>query len=404
MLCEFYYPFDRGGAEWSSHYLAQGLKEQNHEVKILTPNYGTKAEEIYESVPIYRYPYYLKLHNRTQKVSPMHQTNPLWHFLLFIFLIREILFFKPDVLHIQGKYMMPVAVIVGKLFGLKTVLTLRDYILLCPYGFCINQERSYKVCSLCDLYRNDIPIYINNNYVDINIAQRLFVYISGLFGWLYARMQRVFIPYVDEVVGISESMSRIYTKNNVYVNRTIYNSVQLPQRIRSENENTIVFSGRVSYGKGVDLLLDAYEKLTKSFRNLPKLLIVGQSQMLERQKKIKNVRFLGRRPYNEVLHIMASARLVIVPSRWEEPFGRVALEALYLGIPCVVTNRGGLPEIIEDTKYGVVVQAEVADLAQGIRQALHNEQYFRKVISESRKKIERKYTIEPIKQYLDIYA
>lgn len=46
--------------------------------------------------------------------------------------------------------------------------------------------------------------------------------------------------------------------------------------------------------------------------------------------------------------IYAEVELVIVPSRWPEPFGRVAAEALQAGIPCIVSDIGGLPEVVGD--------------------------------------------------------
>ncbi len=43
------------------------------------------------------------------------------------------------------------------------------------------------------------------------------------------------------------------------------------------------------------------------------------------------------------------SKVVVVPSRWEEPFGCVPTEAMVSGIPCVVSNRGDLPEVVGDT-------------------------------------------------------
>ena len=51
-------------------------------------------------------------------------------------------------------------------------------------------------------------------------------------------------------------------------------------------------------------------------------------------------------PYLETLQKIKAAAAVVVPSRWPEPFGRVALEALMMGTPVVATSSGGLAEII----------------------------------------------------------
>jgi glycosyltransferase involved in cell wall biosynthesis len=57
------------------------------------------------------------------------------------------------------------------------------------------------------------------------------------------------------------------------------------------------------------------------------------------------VALLGYRPHAEVLAAMSQAAVVAVPSRWQEPFGLTALEALACGAALVCSPRGGLPEI-----------------------------------------------------------
>ena len=57
------------------------------------------------------------------------------------------------------------------------------------------------------------------------------------------------------------------------------------------------------------------------------------------------VAFEGPRPHAEVLAAMAEAAIVVVPSRWDEPFGLTALEALASGAALVTTGQGGLREV-----------------------------------------------------------
>jgi glycosyltransferase involved in cell wall biosynthesis len=61
-----------------------------------------------------------------------------------------------------------------------------------------------------------------------------------------------------------------------------------------------------------------------------------------------NVRMTGYRDHPEVLAAMARAAIVVVPSRWPEPFGLVALEALASGAALICSRRGGLPEVAGD--------------------------------------------------------
>jgi UDP-glucose:(glucosyl)LPS alpha-1,2-glucosyltransferase len=71
----------------------------------------------------------------------------------------------------------------------------------------------------------------------------------------------------------------------------------------------------------------------------------GFVQMIRAAAEAANVRMLGYRDHPEVLAAMARAAIVVVPSRWPEPFGLVALEALASGAALICSPRGGLPEV-----------------------------------------------------------
>jgi glycosyltransferase involved in cell wall biosynthesis len=75
----------------------------------------------------------------------------------------------------------------------------------------------------------------------------------------------------------------------------------------------------------------------------------GFVQMVRAEAEAANVRMLGYRDHPEVLAAMARAAIVVVPSRWPEPFGLVALEALASGAALICSPRGGLPEVAGDT-------------------------------------------------------
>jgi glycosyltransferase involved in cell wall biosynthesis len=65
---------------------------------------------------------------------------------------------------------------------------------------------------------------------------------------------------------------------------------------------------------------------------------------------------------------LAAARAVVVPSVWDEPFGRVAAEALAYGRPVITTGRGGLTEVVGDAA-GWIIGTDPAALARAIDEA-----------------------------------
>jgi glycogen(starch) synthase len=114
----------------------------------------------------------------------------------------------------------------------------------------------------------------------------------------------------------------------------------------------VLFVGRLVSDKGVDLALEAIKKCHE-IKHLIHLTIVGSGEESERlkgwvdaNKLSEYIHFLGIKQGKELAKIYNEHQIVIVPSKWEEPFGIVALEAIACGCYAIVSNKGGLPEAI----------------------------------------------------------
>lgn len=131
-----------------------------------------------------------------------------------------------------------------------------------------------------------------------------------------------------------------------------------------------LFVGKLAEYKGVDLLLDAWQRVRHPHASL---CIVGDGPMADRVERgaaaaDSRVRWAGYVPAAGVADHLAAARAVVVPSVWDEPFGRVAAEAMAYGRPVITTGRGGLTEVVGDAA-GWITGTDPAALARAIDEA-----------------------------------
>ena len=160
----------------------------------------------------------------------------------------------------------------------------------------------------------------------------------------------------------------------------IHNGLDVP----SEQPEPISFDpprllclGRLVEDKGFDLALDAVAVLQENFPQLS-LTIAGDGPAradLEQQASRLGisgaVHFAGWVEPGEIPKLVNASSIVVVPSRWQEPFGLVVLEAALMARPVVATRVGGLPEVIVNEQTGLLVEPEnAAALAKAIKSLL----------------------------------
>ena len=126
-------------------------------------------------------------------------------------------------------------------------------------------------------------------------------------------------------------------------------------------EPLFLFVGRLDREKGVDVLLHAFARVRERVPDA-RLRIVGRGPqrpileaLADRLNQSGAISFAGWRDPAGVEEEIASAWAVVVPSRWAEPFGLVAVEAMVRGVPAIVTDHGGLAETVEHGVSGLLV-------------------------------------------------
>lgn len=328
---EFYTPYIVGGAEVSTQMLAESLVSLGHKVTVCTTcdrdykDVVNGVNVIYVRIENIYWPYKTSRKNAFGKLA--------WHFLdirniryskRFNEIIDEV---KPDIVHsnnISGFSCFVWTSAAKK--RIPIVHTIRDY---------------YLMCTKVSMYRG---VECNNQCFRCKI---------------FSLLKRQASKKVDAVIGISSFILNRHIDYGYFqyakYKKIIGNPVKVSKlsnehKIRTYN---IGYIGSLSDAKGVGLLVRVFNKIgNKKY----KLLLAGKGdnlyiQQLESMATNSNIQFLGFVNPNDFYN---KIDLLVVPSQWKEPFGRVVIEAISKGIPVIASCNGGLPEILEGRQEGNV--------------------------------------------------
>jgi glycogen(starch) synthase len=168
-------------------------------------------------------------------------------------------------------------------------------------------------------------------------------------------------------------------------------------------EKIVLYVGRLVYEKGIHVLINAIPKVLEKVN--AKFIIVGSGYMKEQLLNIvrsmkleQKVLFMGFADEETLLRLQKCADVSVVPSLFE-PFGIVALEAMAAKSPVVVSDTGGLSEIVDHDATGFKAYPNDPDsLAWGISKILLDENYEKNLIENAYKKVQEKYNWERIAQ------
>jgi len=163
-------------------------------------------------------------------------------------------------------------------------------------------------------------------------------------------------------------------------------------RYARPNEKIVMFVGRGVREKGCQILIDAFPVVRSHYRDV-KLVVAGggQRQHLIEQAQWMGISnqalFTGFIPDDDLLRLYKVADVACFPSLYE-PFGIVALEAMAAKTPVVVSDAGGLPEVVEAGISGTVTQCNNPEsLAHGILRVLKDPGYARYMADNARERI-----------------
>lgn len=345
-----YAPYKIGGAEKSVQNLAESFVSEGLEVLVLT--LGETSEEFeLNGVNVKRiiiknnyWPFNsdeiglkdkILWHNK-DTYNKEYDSEIINHF-------KE---FKPDVLFTNNLAGFSIRIWdLAYSMNIKIVHTLRDYYIQCVKT---NQFKKGKVC-------------------DSQCLDCLF----------FSKRKKRGSQKVDAVVGISNFILDNHLNKGLFSNalpKVIYNGFDIKfddQKVfESKSHLTFGYIGQLNQSKGIEYLL---EKLAKIENDNWKLLVAGKinesyQKHLELINNSKNIKFLGFCNSDEFYNLID---VLVVPSLWNEPFGRVVLEAISKRKIVIGAKSGGIPELLENNE-AFLFDVDSEELLQIIHKLLNS--------------------------------
>lgn len=160
-------------------------------------------------------------------------------------------------------------------------------------------------------------------------------------------------------------------------------------RFAKDDEKIVYYVGRITFEKGIQVLINAIPKVLKTMNNQVKLIIIGGGNIIHLKQQASNLGiidkccFTGFMSEEDLNKFQTVADCAVFPSLYE-PFGIVALESFASRVPVVVSDAGGLPEVVQHGITGIVTSRGNADsLAWGIMEVLNNSDYSQSLIKNA---------------------
>ncbi|MGB3788097.1 MAG: glycosyltransferase [Phormidesmis sp.] len=308
---------------------------------------------------------------------------------------------KYDVVHVQNFFPLisPSVYFAASAEGVPVVQTLRNYRLLCPNALFF---RDGSVCEDCLGKPIPYPGVIHSCYRESRTAS------AGVATMLVVHnLINTWKNKVTLYIALTEFAKKKFVSAGFPPDKIVVkpNFVAPDPGVGSRKGDFALYVGRLSVEKGLDTLLEAWERLDQP---IP-LKIVGDGPLSDMVQKavdrLPNITWLGRLPMNRVHSLMGDAKFLVFPSKWYETFGRVAVEAYAKGTPVIASNIGAIAEIVDSERTGLhFIPGDASDLASKVDWLLANTPTLERMQKTVRSEYESKYTADRnYQQLIDIY-
>lgn len=400
-LTNFYPPASRGGYEQWCQEVGDGLRARGHDVLVLTSAHGRNALQSPDPLWVRRE---LRLEMEFASLK-----NAVWFFTRRkqrerenLALLREtVKAWGPDIILVWGMWNFPrsLPALAESLMPERTVYYMGDYWPTLP-----SQYENYWNASPRSFFTGLLKLLLKpiaRNILSREEKPRL-------------QLRRILFPSdfmrkEFEQAGISSTEGRVVfgaVDTNPYLEG---------ERLRKANDVvSLLYVGRLTHEKGAHTAIEAVSRLvTKNgIKNL-KLTIVGDGEadyidslhkMVERDSLASFVTFLPAQPKDTLPALYRQSDLFLFTSIWQEPFGRVIVEAMASGMAVVGTAVGGAAEILVHDENSLVFEADDStSLARVLQRLIESPALREKLGSAGRETARSKFDLQRMTDEIERY-
>lgn len=391
-------PQSFGGAGISTYELAKGMLERGHDVSVVTTvrTHEEAGKVTYDGLTVYKlmsdYPgrwrAYVSLKNR-QIVGKVRE------------ILNEI---KPDVVHINNihTHLSYYSFKLAKQIGAKVVFTARD-VMTISYG---------KLATDRYIAHLDPKLtWLDNIYQ----ARKRWNPFRNI-------IIKHYLQYADHICSVSDALREALELNGIRNIRTVHTGVNYKAEAHAgdfkreynlEGKRVILFSGRLSEGKGGRKAIEALSLVVKDVPEAV-LLVAGKTDwysdlMLKEATKLGvggQVIFTGWLTGRALYEVYNGVDVVIVPSLSLDALPRVVLESMALGKAVVGSQFGGSGEVIEDGVSGYIVNPfNPEEIAEKTVVLLEDDELRERMGRRAEERIRNDFNLDKmVSKYLTVYA
>lgn len=389
----FYYPNMPGGAEQSIKLLAEGLVQRGNEVAVYTGDSKdgkTFCNEVYNGVKVYRcttgkFNLYRFSYEKTRvgKIEKIEQKLLTYYNKVSTNDFKRVCNdFKPDVIHSNT------------LFGLPCTLWKTAYKMGIPV---VHTIRDTAITSSVQYGHKVLPIIEK-------IHQLYMCYYSKFVTGVTAPSEYTLSSSL-KIGSFKRAKEKKCIFNSISVDIPLLEKMVIERKNRTSELIKFMYAGRLIDIKGIKTMINALKQTNNPNVELH---ICGNGELkgfvLEKAEEDRRIVYCGKLNNYELEKKYIECDVLLVPSEWPEPFGRVVIEGNKYGMPVIATSCGGISEIFDVLHGGELYPCgNIEQLAERMNAFCDRKKYFN-YYDNIRKGIEIFDIDKQIKSFSSLYS